>query len=218
MIEFFNKLSEDDCLMCMNNLMRANRQNATLVAEIGVKYASKIDTKKSIQVLEQFGTNEGLLLFLCNVLPQTDDPDIYFKYIEACARLGNFKEVERVIKETTFYDPKRVKDFLMEGKFADPRPLIYLCDMHGYIEDLTRHLYTTKQLKCIEIYLFKVNSNATPKVLGALLDLDCDEVYIKQLLNSIRVCPIPELVEEFENRGKLRMLTNWLEARYEERI
>ena len=56
-------------------------------------------------------------MFLCNVLPQTDDPDIYFKYIEACARLGNFKEVERVIKETTFYEPKRVKDFLMEGKF-----------------------------------------------------------------------------------------------------
>jgi hypothetical protein len=48
MIEFFNKLSEEDSLMCMNNLMRANRQNATLVAEIGVKYANKIDTKKSI--------------------------------------------------------------------------------------------------------------------------------------------------------------------------
>jgi clathrin heavy chain len=32
------------------------------------------------------------------------------------------------------------------------------------------------------------------------------------------VCPIPELVEEFENRGKLRMLTNWLEARADERI
>lgn len=106
----------------------------------------------------------------------------------------------------------------MEGKFNDPRPLIYLCDMHGFIEDLTRYLYTTKQLKCIEIYLFKVNSNASPKVLGSLLDLDCDEIYVKQLLNSIRVCPIPELVDEFENRGKLRMLTQWLESRYEERI
>jgi len=90
--------------------------------------------------------------------------------------------------------------------------------MHGFIEDLTRYLYTTKQLKCIEIYLFKVNSNASPKVLGSLLDLDCDEIYVKQLLNSIRVCPIPELVDEFENRGKLRMLTQWLESRYEERI
>lgn len=198
MIEFFSKLSEEDSINCMNNLMRSNRQNGPLVAEIAVKYASKIDTKKSIQVLEAYGTNEGLLLFLCNVLPHTDDPDIYFKYIEACARMGNFKEVERVIKETQYYDAKRVKDFLMEGKFSDPRPLIYLCDMHGYIEDLTRYLYTTKQLKCIEIFLFKVNSNASPKVLGSLLDLDCDENYIKQLLNSIRVCPIDELVEEFD--------------------
>jgi clathrin heavy chain len=89
--------------------------------------------------------------------------------------------------------------------------------MHGYIEDLTRYLYTTKQQRCIEIYLFKVHSSASPKVLGTLLDLDCDETYIKQLLNSIRVCPIPELVDEFDNRGKLRMLTIWLEARYEER-
>lgn len=218
MVEFFGKLSEEDCVVCMNNLMRSNRQNGPLVAEIAVKYASKIDTKKSIQILESYGTNEGLLMFLCNVLPHTNDPDIYFKYIEACARLGNFKEVERVIKETTFYEPKRVRDFLMEGKFNDPRPLIYLCDMHGFIEDLTRYLYTTKQFKCIEIYLFKVNSNASPKVLGSLLDLDCDEMYVKQLLNSIRVCPIPELVDEFENRGKLRLLTQWLESRYEERI
>ena len=171
-----------------------------------------------IPILEQNGTNEGLLYFLCKVLPHTDDQEIFFKYIQCCSRLGNFKEVERVIKETTYYDPVRVRDFLKDGKFSDPRPLIYLCDMHGYIDDLTRYLYTTKQMKCIEIFLFKVNSSATPKVLGTLLDLDCEESYIKQLLLSIRVCPIPELVENFEQRNKLRMLTTWLEARYEERI
>ena len=65
--------------------------------------------------------------------------------------------------------------------------------------------------------MFKVNQNATPKVLGTLLELDCDEVYIKQLLNSIRICPIAELVDEFEQRGKLRMLQAWLEQRNEER-
>lgn len=75
------------------------------------------------------------------MLPHTDDPEIYFKYIETCARLSRFADVEKVIKETTFYDPERVKNFLMEGKFADPRPLIYLCDMHGFIEDLTKYLY-----------------------------------------------------------------------------
>lgn len=124
------------------------------------------------------------------MLPHTDDPDIYFKYIESCARLGNFKEVERVIKETANYDPLKVRDFLMDGKFQDPRPLIYLCDKHNYTEDLSRYLFNTKQLKCIEIYLFRINSNAAPKVLGTLLDLDCEESYIKQLLLSIRQTPI----------------------------
>ncbi len=54
-------------------------------------------------------------------------------------------------------------------------------------------------------------------MLGTLIDLD-DETYAQQLLNSIRVCPIPELIEEFERRGKLKLLQGWLEARYEERI
>lgn len=90
--------------------------------------------------------------------------------------------------------------------------------MHGFVEELTTYLYSQKHTNCIEIYLFKVNKNATPKVLSTLIDLDCDEVYVKQLLNSIHMCPIAELVEEFETRGKLRMLTSWLEARYEQRI
>jgi len=152
------------------------------------------------------------------VLPHTDDPDIYFKYIESCARMGNFKEVERVVRETTFYDPVKVRDFLMDGKFSDPRPLIYLCNIHNFIEELTKYLYNTKQTKCIDIFLFKVNTDAAPKVLGTLLDLDCDENYIKALLNSLRQCPIDQLVDEFESRGKLRMLTAFLEARYQDRL
>jgi clathrin heavy chain len=162
--------------------MKTNfQQNGQVVGEVAVKYASKIDTKKSIEVLETFGMNPGLMFFLCNLLPQTQDPEIFFKYIEACTRTHppNFKEVERVIRETDNYDPARVKKFLIDGKFSDPRPLIYLCDKNGFIEELTEYLYTSKQVKCIEIYLFKVNSAATPKVLGTLLDLDCDDVYIK---------------------------------------
>jgi len=61
-------------------------------------------------------------------------------------------------------------------KIQDPRPLIYLCDMHGFIEELTKYLHSNKQKKFIEIYLFKVNNQATPKVLGTLIDLD-DETY-----------------------------------------
>lgn len=91
MLGFFARLSEEDSLTAMYDLMRSNpRANGPLVAEIAVKYSNKIDAKKSIQVLESFGTNDGLLHFLCNVLPHTEDPDIYFKYIECCARLNRF--------------------------------------------------------------------------------------------------------------------------------
>ena len=178
-LEFFGKLGQEECLQCMYDMLKSNRQNVQIVAKVAVKYVAKIDTKKSIEVLESFGTNEGLLYFLANVLPHTEDPDIYFKYIESCSRLGNYREVERVIRETSNYDPVKVKDFLKEAKLPDPKPLIYLCDMHNFTEDLTRYLYNNKQNKYIEIYLFKVNTNASPKVLGTLLELDCDEIYIK---------------------------------------
>jgi len=157
LIEYFGKLGEEDALACMYDLLKSNKQNMSIVAEIAVKYSAKIDTKKSIQVLESFGTSEGMLYFLASVLPNTDDPEIYFKYIEACTRLGNYKEVERVIKETEYYDPIRVKDFLKEAKLADPRPLIHLCEKHHFIEELTKHLFNNKQKQFIEVYLHRVN-------------------------------------------------------------
>lgn len=217
-LQFFGRLGEEDCLQCMYDMLKSARQNVTIVAKIAVQYSDKIETKKAVEVLESFGTNEGMLFYLANVLPKTDDPEIYFKYIQACARLQNYKEVERVIRETQNYDPVKVKDFLMEAKLPDPRPLIYLCDMHKFTEELTRYLYNARQKQFIEVYLFKVNPMATPKVLGTLLELDCDEIYIQKLLNSSRLCSIPELVDEFQQRGKLRMLQSWLEIRAEERI
>lgn len=77
------------------------------------------------------------------------------------------------------YDPVKVKDFLKEMKLGDPKPLIFLCDIHGFVEELTNYLYTNEFNRYIEIYLFKVNPAATPKVLGTLIDLECDENYIK---------------------------------------
>ena len=101
--------------------------------------------------METLGSNEGMLFYLASVLPHTDDPEIYFKYIEACTRIGNYKEVERVIRETNFYDPIKVKDFLKDMKLPDPRPLIYLCDQHNFIEELTKYLYKNRQNRFIEI-------------------------------------------------------------------
>jgi clathrin heavy chain len=57
----------------------------------------------------------------------------------------------------------------------------------------------------------------TPQVLGALIDLECDENYIKQILYNIRGgCPIEPLIEEFEKRNKIRVLEGWLDSRVAE--
>lgn len=90
-------------------------------------------------MFESFGAFDGIFYFLGSILTIVEDNDVTFKYIEAAVKLNNTKEVERVIRETTFYDPEKVKNFLKDQKL-DPKPLIYLCDKHGYLEELTRYL------------------------------------------------------------------------------
>ncbi|CAN8289591.1 unnamed protein product, partial [Cochlearia groenlandica] len=66
------------------------------------------------------------ILMICNVFPlfHSEDPEIHFKYIEAAAKTGQIKEVERVTREPNFYDAEKMKNFLMEAKLPDARPLI----------------------------------------------------------------------------------------------
>lgn len=92
-------------------------------------------------------------LFFC---PNSEDPEIHFKYIEAAARTGQIKEVERVTRESNFYDPEKTKNFLMEAKLPDARPLINVCDRFGFVPDLTHYLYTNNMLRYIEGYVQKV--------------------------------------------------------------
>lgn len=86
----------------------------------------------------------------------SEDPDIHYKYIEAAAKTGQIKEVERVTRESNFYDAEKAKNFLMEAKLPDARPLINVCDRFGFVADLTHYLYTNNMLRYIEGYVQKV--------------------------------------------------------------
>lgn len=92
---------------------------------------------------------------------------------------NQLKEVERVTRESNVYDPERVKIFLMEAKLTDARPLINVCDRFNFVPDLTQYLYTNNMLRYIEGYVQKVNPANTPLVVGSLLDLECQEDFIK---------------------------------------
>lgn len=94
----------------------------------------------------------------------SEDPDIHFKYIEAAAKTGQIKEVERVTRESNFYDPEKTKNFLMEAKLPDARPLINVCDRFGFVPDLTHYLYSNNMLRYIEGYVQKVRGLMTSSI------------------------------------------------------
>ncbi|KAG2394918.1 Clathrin heavy chain 2 [Vigna angularis] len=168
---------------------------------------------RALQVRYFLGSDGSInVLSLAYPEPCLEDPDIHFKYIEAAAKTGQIKEVERVTRESNFYDAEKTKNFLMEAKLPDARPLINVCDRFGFVPDLTHYLYTNNMLRYIEGYVQKVNPGNAPLVVGQLLDDECPEDFIKGLILSVRsLLPVEPLVEECEKRNRLRLLTQFLE-------
>jgi len=217
LIQHFSKMAPEVALECLTDLLRHNRQNLQVVVQVAIKYHEQIGAGKICKMFEQFGSNEGVFYFLGAILSSSQDPEVHFNYIQAASRCGNMQEVERVCRESTVYDPVTVKNFLKEAKLPDPRPLIYVCDLHGHVGELTEYLYKNSLMKYIEVYVVKVNPTQCPLVIGSLIDLDCSEDFIKTLLQNVRAaCPIEPLCAEVEKRNRLRLLLPWLEARVAE--
>ncbi|CAL4996001.1 unnamed protein product [Urochloa decumbens] len=213
LVEFFGTLSREWALECMKDLLLVNlRGNLQIVVQAAKEYSEQLGVDACIKLFEQFKSYEGLYFFLGSYLSSSEDPDIHFKYIEAAARTGQIKEVERVTRESNFYDAEKTKNFLMEAKLPDARPLINVCDRFGFVPDLTHYLYTNNMLRYIEGYVQKVNPGNAPLVVGQLLDDECPEDFIKGLILSVRsLLPVEPLVDECEKRNRLRLLTQFLE-------
>ena len=95
--------------------------------------------------------------------------------------------MERICRESNCYNPERVKNFLKEAKLSDQLPLIIVCDRFDFVHDLVLYLYRNSLQKYIEIYVQKVNPSRLPVVVGGLMDVDCSEDIIKNLINVVRV-------------------------------
>uniref|UniRef100_A0A803KRG1 Clathrin heavy chain n=1 Tax=Chenopodium quinoa TaxID=63459 RepID=A0A803KRG1_CHEQI len=213
LVEFFGTLSKEWALECMKDLLMVNlRGNLQIIVQVAKEYCEQLGIDGCIKLFEQFKSYEGLYFFLGSYLSSSEDPEIHFKYIEAAAKTGQIKEVERVTRESNFYDPENTKNFLMEAKLPDARPLINVCDRFGFVPDLTHYLYRNNMLRYIEGYVQKVNPANAPLVVGQLLDDECPEDFIKGLILSVRsLLPVEPLVEECEKRNRLRLLTQFLE-------
>eukprot|EP00879_Flechtneria_rotunda_P000465 GHRR01000566.1.p1 GENE.GHRR01000566.1~~GHRR01000566.1.p1 ORF type:complete len:1351 (+),score=578.78 GHRR01000566.1:197-4249(+) len=211
--EFFGTLSADWALECLKELLLTNvTGNLQLVVNIAKEYTEQLGSNKIIELLESHNSYPGLYLYLGSRIAFSEDPEEHYKYIEAAARTGQLKEVERATRESNFYPPERVKAFLMEAKLPDARPLINVCDRHDLVEDLTSYLFNNNLLKYIEGYVQKVSPTKTPQVVGALLDCEAPDEFINNLILSVRsLLPVDTLVEQVEKRNRLKLLTPFLE-------
>jgi clathrin heavy chain len=124
-------MNSADCLACMTEMMRFNRQNIQTVVNVAVKNLSNLGAGNIVKMFESVGSYDGIFYFLGTVINSTTDKEVHHKYIEAAAKCGQFKTIEDVVKsKRDCYDPARVKSMLLEMKLTDPRPLIYLCDVN----------------------------------------------------------------------------------------
>jgi len=214
----FSSFDKEQGLEILRDLLRINiRQNLNVVVEVSAQYSDAFEPKFLIEMFETAQTNEGLFRYLNRIVNFSTDGDVHNKYIQAAAKMNQVSEVERVCKESDYYDPEKIRDFLMEAKLQDQIPLIIVCDRFGHIPMLTTYLYRNNFSKYIEAYVQQINPANTPLVVGSLLDNDCNEDYIKNLLQTVgSKCPAQELVAEAEKRNRLRIIQSWLEGRKNE--
>ncbi|MGH0180354.1 UNVERIFIED_CONTAM: hypothetical protein FKN15_003983 [Acipenser sinensis] len=228
LVNFFGALSVEDSVECLRAMLSANiRQNLQLCVQVASKYHEQLGTQALVELFESFKSYEGLFYFLGSIVNFSQDPDVHFKYIQAACKTGQIKEVERICRESNCYDPDRVKNFLKaaywflfyfhEAKLTDQLPLIIVCDRFDFVHDLVLYLYRNSLQKYIEIYVQKVNPSRLPVVIGGLLDVDCAEDVIKNLIMVVRgQFSTDELVAEVEKRNRLKLLLPWLESRIHE--
>jgi clathrin heavy chain len=213
-VEYFGKLNREQSIMLLKDMMGRGPQNMQVCVEVAKKYHEELGSEQLVQVFESNRATEGLYYYLGAIVNSSEDPFVHFKYIQASCMLGQFKEAERVCRDSTVYIAEEVKEYLKGAKLPDPRPLIHVCDRHGFVDELTEYLYLNSLLQYIEVYVTKVSPTKTPMVVGKLFDLGANEDFIKRLLMAVgTACPVDELVEIAETRNRLRLLQPWLEAR-----
>ncbi|OKL64056.1 putative clathrin heavy chain [Talaromyces atroroseus] len=215
LIKYFGHLSQEQALECLDEMLQSNiRQNLQAVVQIATKFSDLLGSNRLIELFEKYRTAEGLYYYLGSIVNLSEDSEVHFKYIEAATAMGQLTEVERICRESNYYNPEKVKNFLKEANLTEQLPLIIVCDRFNFIHDLVLYLYRNQQYKSIEVYVQRVNPSRSPAVIGGLLDVDCDEGIIKNLLSTVdpSQIPIDELVQEVESRNRLKLLLPFLES------
>eukprot|EP00742_Colponemidia_sp_Colp-10_P010839 GILJ01011954.1.p1 GENE.GILJ01011954.1~~GILJ01011954.1.p1 ORF type:complete len:1482 (-),score=281.89 GILJ01011954.1:202-4647(-) len=218
LIDFFGKLGDDDSLLCLHDLLEHHERHFNAIVQVAIKYSEGLHPDRLINMLLEKNLYDMMFAYLGAIVPYTRDPEVHFRYIEAAMEVGNIEEVERMTRESPCYDAERTKGLVKSKRLSNLWPFINICDKYGFMDEMVRYLIEIQQMVLIEQYVQRRNPTMTPKVIGALLDCNADETFISSVLNAAgTMCPVEELVEECESRGRLRLIVSWLEARKAEK-
>lgn len=217
-LNYFGTIRPEDQLEVLEELIKSNpRGNIRLCVTVAARYTDSMGgALKVIPVFEKVpNVPDSLFYYLAAIVPASDEPEVHNRFIEVAISLGQFDDAHAVTRDSNFYDPTRIRNFLLEAKPKDPRPLINVCDRFGFTSELVRFLVRNNQMKFVEGYVQRVNPLRCPQVVGALLDLDAmKERELKALILSVKnTTPVEELVGEVEKRGKLGLILDFLESR-----
>ncbi|KAG9438385.1 hypothetical protein H6P81_021672 [Aristolochia fimbriata] len=122
------QLLDDECpedfVKALFYLSVLSFQRILLWSNAAKEYPQPLGVDACIRLFEQFKSYEGPYFFLGRYLSSRLDSDIHFKHTEGAAKTGQIKYVERVTRESKFYDPEKKKNLLMKAMLPDARPLI----------------------------------------------------------------------------------------------
>lgn len=218
LLEFFGQLNKEDSFKCLEDLCENNRQNFKVIVQIATKYSDALGAKSLIDLFLDHNLYDVLYYYLGAIVPYTRDPEIHFRYIEAAAEMGQMQELERMTRESPCYDPERTKSYLRNKKLTDMWPFINVCDKHNMISEMVHYLVETGNESYIEQYVTRRSPGKTPEVVGALIECNVSEDFIRNMLSAVgTMCPIKELVEQVESHGRLHLIKEWLEERRAEK-
>ncbi|AMD22448.1 HGR109Cp [Eremothecium sinecaudum] len=217
LVGYFGKLNVQQSLACLRALMDSDlKLNMQIIVNVAIKFSDLFSPEVLIKLFEDYKATEGLYNYLKSIVHLTNDPEIVFKYIQAAVKVGEFQEVQKIVKSSNVYDPEKIRNYLKDSDLPDQLPLVIVCDRFDYVHDLVLYLHKTKNMRFIDIYVQQINPSKTPQVVAGLLDVNCDEHTIQKILKSVSGhYSISELTAEVEKRNRLKMLLPILEEALE---
>ena len=216
LIEYLQNLPVNEILilfdaMLANSFAKYNQ----ICIKVSITMGLRLDILSVIDIFEKYNYFEGVYCYLGSIINNCQIPEVHYKYIQLAFKTNNYSELERICKESNYYNPELVKNFLKESNLNDRMPLLIVCNRFRFIDDLIKYLYSNQSShKFIDIYINQVNSKSLPKVIDILFDLNAPINYLNQLVNSAPAdFSIEELWKILSNKNELKIIQPLLEKR-----